>query len=214
MEGRNCSHTMQYTRNPPLLEADVLRDPRQQFERWLADAIAMKMKEPTAMTLATVDARGRPHSRVVLFKGLRKGGFSFFTNYASAKGADLAASARAALTFWWDRLERSVRVEGRVKKLSRAEALAYFRTRPRGSQLGALVSRQSKVVRSRAELDARYLDLERRYQGRDIPLPDTWGGYVVLPESIEFWQGRRGRLHDRLRYRLRSGRWIIERLEP
>lgn len=205
---------MQYTKNPPLLEADLLRDPLRQFERWLTDATAAKMKEPTAMTLATVDARGRPHARVVLFKGFRAGGFSFFTNYASAKGNELAASGHAALTFWWDKLERSVRIEGRVKKLSRAEALAYFRTRPRGSQLGALVSRQSRSVRSRAELDARYLQIEKELSGGEIPLPATWGGYTLLPTSIEFWQGRRGRLHDRLRYRKRVRRWIVERLEP
>src|SRR5690349_8388688 len=119
---------MQYTKNPPLLEADLLRDPLRQFERWLADAVAVKMKEPTAMMLATVDARGRPHARVVLFKGFRDGGFSFYTNQASAKGEELAATGRAALTFWWDRLERSVRIEGRVQKLSRADALDYFRT--------------------------------------------------------------------------------------
>lgn len=205
---------MQYTKNPPLLEADVLPDPLKQFERWLADAMAVKMKEPTAMTLATVDARGRAHARIVLFKGFRAGGFSFFTNYASAKGDELAATGRAALVFWWDKLERSVRIEGRVKKLSRAEALAYFRTRPRGSQLGALVSRQSRAVRSRAELDARYFGLEKQLEGREIPLPATWGGYTLLPASIEFWQGRRGRLHDRLRYRKSARRWIIERLEP
>ncbi|HZP12881.1 MAG TPA: pyridoxamine 5'-phosphate oxidase [Nevskiaceae bacterium] len=205
---------MQYTKNPPLLEPDLLRDPRKQFERWLADAMAARMKEPTAMTLATVDARGRPHARVVLFKGFRDGGFSFFTSYASAKGSELAATERAALVFWWDKLERSVRIEGRVKKLSRAEALAYFRTRPRGSQLGALVSRQSRAVRSRAELDARYRKLEKELEGRAIPLPATWGGYTLLPASIEFWQGRHGRLHDRLRYRKSARGWIIERLEP
>jgi pyridoxamine 5'-phosphate oxidase len=205
---------MQYIKNPPLLEQNLSRDPLKQFERWLADASAVKMQEPTAMTLATVDARGRPHARVVLFKGFHHGGFSFFTNYASAKGDELAASARAALVFWWDKLERSVRVEGRVQKLPRADALTYFRTRLRGSQLGALVSRQSKVVRSRAELDARYADLEQQHAGRDIPLPKTWGGYRLMPASIEFWQGRHGRLHDRLRYRKRGSRWIIERLEP
>src|SRR5581483_10320434 len=187
---------------------------RKQFERWLADAVAVKMKEPTAMTLATVDARGRPHARVVLFKGFRDGGFSFFTHYASAKGSDIAATGRAALVFWWDKLERSVRVEGRVKKLSRAEALAYFRTRPRVSQLGALVSRQSRVVRSRAELDARYSKLEQELAGRDVPLPATWGGYTLRPESVEFWQGRHGRLHDRLRFRRGTRGWIVERLEP
>jgi len=204
----------QYTRNPPLLERELPRDPLAQFRRWLDAAIAAGMIEPTAMTLATADARGRPHARVVLFKGFVRRGFTFYTNQESAKGKEISANARVALTFWWDRLERQVRIEGRVAKLSRAQSLRYFRSRPRVSQLGALVSRQSRVVKSREVLDERFATFEEKFAGRAIPLPDFWGGYRVDPDSIEFWQGRRGRLHDRLRYQRRGKKWILERLEP
>ena len=204
----------QYTKNPPLLEQDLLPDPLAQFERWLGEATQAGTIEPTAMTLATVDADGKPHARMVLFKGFKDGGFCFYSNRESAKGAELAANARAALVFWWDKLEHQVRVEGRVEALPVADADTYFHTRPRASQLGAITSRQSRVVASRAELDARFEQIEKQYAGMEIPLPEFWGGYRVVPDSIEFWQGRRGRLHDRLRYRRSGGAWIVERLEP
>ncbi len=206
--------TSQYTKHPPLLEHDLLPEPLAQFERWLAAAGAAGMMEPTAMTLATADADGRPHARMVLFKGLERGGFSFYTNHASAKGAELGANASAALVFWWDRMERQVRIEGRVAKLPRATALAYFHSRPRVSQLSAAVSRQSRVVSSRAELEERYRALADKHDGKPVPLPKDWGGYRVEPETIEFWQGQPGRLHDRLRYRRKGRSWIVERLEP
>lgn len=205
---------MQYEKNPPLLEQDLLPDPVAQFERWLADASTAGLAEPTAMTLATVDADHRPHARMVLFKGIRGGGFCFFTNRESAKGMQLAARADAALVFWWDQLERQVRVEGVAEKLPDADVLDYFYSRPRVSQLGALTSRQSRVLASRDELDQRYRTNEAQFAGKDVPFPEFWGGYRVVPASIEFWQGRRGRLHDRLRYRRHGTAWIVERLEP
>ena len=206
----------QYTSNPPLLEADVDQDPITQFRRWLDDAIKIGMIEPIAMTLATVDADGRPSARVVLLKGLDAQGFAFYTNYQSRKARALAARPFAAATFWWDRLERSVRIEGAVEKLTAAESEAYFRSRPRGSQVGAITSRQSQVVASRAELDARLADNLARYASEPVPFdPSQWGGYRIRPAVIEFWQGRDNRSHDRLRYRRTdAGGWVIERLEP
>jgi pyridoxamine 5'-phosphate oxidase len=204
---------MQYEKNPPLLESSVAADPLEQFESWLTDARAEGMIEPTAMTLATVGADGRPSARIVLFKGLHDGGLSFYTNYDSHKGREMAQRAQVALVFWWDRLERQVRIEGVAEKLPRALAESYFRQRPRESQLGALTSHQSQVVATREELDARLAESTARFAGADVPCPPNWGGYLVRPASFEFWQGRRGRLHDRLRYVL-EGRWRIERLEP
>ena len=204
----------QYTKNPPLVEADVLRDPLAQFAIWLADAKAIGMIEPTAMTLATVDTDGRPSARVVLMRGLKDGALRFFTNYESRKGEQLAANPFAAATFWWDQLERSVRFEGRIEKLDVAASTEYFHTRPRGSQIGAWTSAQSQVVDSRATLDARLAVHQQQYAEGEIPLPPFWGGYALLPDRVEFWQGRDNRLHDRLRFRLVDGAWVIERLEP
>ncbi len=204
----------QYTKNPPLLEAEVLRDPLAQFAAWLADAEAAGMIEPTAMTLATVDADGRPSARVVLLKGLHEGALQFFTNYDSRKGAALAANPFAAATFWWDRLERSVRFEGAVQKLDAATSAAYFHSRPRGSQIGAWTSMQSAVVEGRAALDARLAANEQRFAEGEIPLPAFWGGFALIPDRIEFWQGRDNRLHDRLRFVRAAAGWQLERLQP
>lgn len=204
----------QYTKNPPLVEADVLRDPLAQFACWLADAKAVGMIEPTAMTLATVGADGRPSARVVLMRGLQDGALRFFTNYESRKGDELAANPFAAATFWWDQLERSVRFEGRIAKLDAEASTEYFHSRHRGSQVGAWTSAQSKVVDSRATLDARLAINEQRFGEGEVPLPPFWGGYALTPDRIEFWQGRDNRLHDRLRFRLADGTWVIERLEP
>lgn len=208
----------QYTQNPPLDIADLDTDPLAQLQGWLDDARTAGMIEPTAMTVATVDAQGRPSARVVLFKGFygedMARGLTFYTNYDSRKGRELAGNAHIALVFWWDKLERSVRIEGRVSKLPREVSEQYFHSRPHESQVGAVTSRQSAVVRSRAALDERYAEQLARYEGQSVPLPEHWGGYLVLPEAIEFWQGRHGRLHDRLRYRRESDGWIIERLEP
>lgn len=204
----------QYTLNPPLNEADLAAEPLAQLERWLADAVTIGMQEPTAMTLATIGADGKPSARVVLFKGFRDGGLTFYTNHESHKGQDLAANPNVALVFWWDKLERSIRIEGRAEKLSEAVAREYFYSRPRYSQLGAITSRQSCVVATREELDARFDANTKQHEGHDVPFPSFWGGYLVRPALVEFWQGRHGRLHDRLQY-VRSGeRWRVERLEP
>jgi pyridoxamine 5'-phosphate oxidase len=204
----------QYTRNPPMLEQDLDPDPLVELVRWLKAAEDAGMFEPTAMTLATVGADGRPSARVVLYKGLHEGGLTFYTNYGSRKARELRAGAPGALVFWWDKLERQVRVEGAIDKLPRALSEAYFRRRPRLSQLSAYTSRQSRVVPSRAELEQRLADNERRLAGQEVPLPEDWGGYALKPDCFEFWQGQRGRLHDRLVYRREGGAWKMERLEP
>jgi len=204
----------EYTRNPTLSEGDLLPDPLAQLERWLEDAQAAGQIEPTAMTLATVGAQGRPSARVVLFKGVHDGGLTFYTNYASRKGEELAHNPAGALVFWWDRLERQVRVEGRIEKLPRAMAEEYFHARPRISQVASYTSRQSQVVASREALDQRFHTNEQRLTGADVPLPETWGGYVLRPDCFEFWQGQPGRLHDRLVYRAEGKRWRVTRLEP
>lgn len=204
----------QYDRHPPLNESDLLPDPCAQLERWLQDAQNAGLIEPTAMALASADASGRPSVRMVLFKGLQDGALTFYTHYESRKGLELAANPQVALVFWWDRMERQVRVEGRAEKLAREFSERYFHQRPRESQLSAFTSRQSRVVASRAELERRFAQNEQRLAGQPVPLPELWGGYRVVPESFEFWQGRRGRLHDRLLYRRQNGGWRIERLEP
>ena len=204
----------QYTKNPPLLETTVAADPLAQFTGWLAEAEQAGLVEPTAMALATVDASGQPGLRMVLFKGLHEGGLCFYTHYETRKAAALAANPRAAATFWWDRLERSTRFEGRVHKLPPAMAEHYFHSRPRGSQIGAWTSQQSQVVASRSALEARLAETEQRFADGPVPLPPFWGGYVLVPERIEFWQGRLNRLHDRLCYQRSPAGWDLQRLEP
>lgn len=209
------ANRQQYTKNPPLLEAEILRDPLAQFEAWLQEAEDAGMVEPTAMNLATVDPDGRPSLRVVLFKGWHAGGLCFYTNYESRKAAALEAHPFAAATFWWDRFERSVRFEGRVQKVPEQLSTAYFHSRPRGSQIGAWTSRQSQVVDSREALEARLAEHEQRFAEGEIPLPPFWGGYALVPDRVEFWQGRLNRLHDRLRFeREGGGDWKLVRLEP
>lgn len=203
-----------YTLNQPLLETDLAADPLAQLDAWLASARTAGLIEPTAMTLATVGGDGRPSARIVLYKGPHEGGLTFFTNYDSRKGRELAPGAPAALVFWWDRLERQVRVEGRVARVPREMSARYFRGRPRASQLSAYTSRQSAVVASRKELEQRLAENVQRIGSRDVPLPDNWGGYVLKPDLFEFWQGQPGRLHDRLVYRRAGASWKIERLEP
>jgi pyridoxamine 5'-phosphate oxidase len=195
-------------------EADADPDPLHQFERWMAEAIRAQLPEPTAMTLATADASGRPSARIVLLKGVGADGFVFFTNYASRKGVELDARAEAALLFHWVELERQVRIEGRIGKVNAGESDRYFATRPLGSQLGAWASPQSQVIPDRPWLERAFADAERRYDGGDPPRPPHWGGYRLVPEAIEFWQGRRSRLHDRIRYRHEGDAWRIERLAP
>ena len=208
----------QYDRNPPLTEADVLPDPLAQFQRWLADAQADHasggLVEPTAMALGTVSAEGQPSVRIVLFKGLHEGGFTFYTNYDSRKGAELAARPQAALTFWWDRLERQVRIEGRVERLAAADSEAYFNSRPVGSRLGAIASHQSAPIADRAALEKQYEEAQRQY-GDQSKRPEHWGGYRLVPDAMEFWQGRPSRLHDRIQYlKQTDGTWQRQRLQP
>lgn len=196
-------------------EDSIAVDPIEQFHRWMNEARHAELPEPNAMTLATVDANSQPQARVLLLKEANTKGFVFYTNTTSAKGQELDQNPRATIVFLWLELERQVRINGRVSKLSAAEADDYFASRPRGSQLGALASQQSQVVANRAALDARYAALEREYHDRPIPRPDYWGGYRLQTDMLEFWQGRQSRLHDRLRYRLNSeGSWRLERLQP
>ena len=196
----------------PLDERDLDRDPFRQFAVWFADAAAVRV--PEAMAIATATADGEPSLRMVLLKGFDEHGFVFFTGYASRKGRELDANPRAALLFYWDPLGRQVRVEGAVERVPGDESERYFHSRPRGAQIAALASRQSTVIGSRAELDARVAELERQLEGCDVPLPPQWGGFRLVPVAFEFWRHRENRLHDRLRYRRDGGRWLIERLSP
>ena len=198
-----------------LLEKDLARDPFRQFDQWFREAEGAKISEPNAMILATADADGRPSARTVLLKGIDGRGFVFFTNYESRKGRALAGNALATLVFPWIALERQVIVEGAVAKVPREESAAYFHSRPRASQLGAWVAQQSSILTGREPLEDAMKALEKKHAGEEVPLPPFWGGYRVAPETVEFWQGRRSRLHDRLRYRREdSGDWIVERLAP
>jgi pyridoxamine 5'-phosphate oxidase len=190
-------------------------DPADQFSAWLADAIAADLPEPNAMVLSTVSAAGRPRSRSVLLKAHGPAGFVFYTNRTSAKAQDLAVNGYASALFPWYALRRQVIVQGVVTPMSQAESEPYFHSRPHGSQLGAWASRQSSVVGSRAVLEDAYARLERRWpEGTAVPMPAFWGGYRLVPDLAEFWQGRLNRLHDRLRYRRDGTRWLVERLSP
>ena len=198
---------------PPLRRADLDPDPIAQFAAWFAIA-EREAPLPEAITLATVDADGEPDARMVLLKGVDAEGFRFFTNYESAKGAQLGAGAGAALVVYWRELDRQVRVRGTVERLDDADSDAYFATRSRDSQLGAWASPQSRPLDSRAELDRRLRAAQERFADRDVARPAQWGGYLVRPLAIEFWQGQVGRLHDRFRYSRSDGGWRIERVAP
>ena len=197
-----------------LSEKDLARDPFRQFEKWFQEAEAAKITEPNAMTLCTSTRDGRPSARTVLLKNIDGRGFVFFSNYESRKGRELHENPNATLVFPWLALERQVIAEGTVAKVPREVSEAYFHSRPRASQLAAWVSQQSSIISGRGVLEDSMKMLEAKYAGQEVPLPPHWGGWRLLPETVEFWQGRRSRLHDRLRYRRDKDSWLIERLAP
>ncbi len=189
-------------------------DPLKFFFSWLDEAINAGVQEPTAMAVSSVAEDGKPSSRVVLLKGIEDDGFKFFTNYNSRKGLEIAGNPNLALLFFWPELERQVRIEGKATRVKKSESDIYFNSRPLESRIGAIISPQSKVIAGRAELEKEYLRIAEKNRIREITRPDYWGGYVVTPDSIEFWQGRPGRLHDRIRFRKDGNSWIREQLAP
>jgi pyridoxamine 5'-phosphate oxidase len=197
-----------------LREPDVLADPNAQVARWLTEAESARVAEYDAMVVATVDQAGQPDARVVLLRGFDDAGFRFYTNYESAKGQQLATNPRAALVLHWRELGRQLRARGSITRSSPEESVAYWRNRPRASRVSAWASRQSEPIASRADLEAAAADVAARLGGDDIPLPPFWGGYLLTPDTIELWQHRDDRLHDRLRYRRTDGAWVLERLQP
>jgi pyridoxamine 5'-phosphate oxidase len=197
-----------------LTENNVNHNPFHQLRLWLDEAIESQIYEPTAMNLATLSKDNRPSSRIVLLKGLSETGLVFFTNYESKKGMDLFYNPSAALLFFWPELERQVRIEGKVEKVSASESDEYFKSRPSGSQIGANISPQSQVIPNREILEEKQSEFAKKFEGKEIPRPSNWGGYQLIPSMFEFWQGRESRLHDRLRFAEVDGGWKIERLAP
>jgi len=202
-----------YTKNG-LLESDVDPDPIRQFSVWFEQATKSGIMEPNAMSHATVSPDGQPSMRIVLLKGIDDRGFIFFTNYESRKGKDLEVNPKSSLLFFWGELERQVRIEGTIERIDKHSSKSYFDSRPEGSRVGAWSSNQSEIVASRDVLENRFDENMRRFAGKDIPMPDYWGGYRLVPAMLEFWQGRGSRMHDRIRYRLIDGSWVIDRLSP
>lgn len=197
-----------------LSEESVLKNPLDQFKIWMDEAINSNIIEPNAMTIATAQRDGTPSARIVLLRKYDERGFIFFSNYLSAKANDLNENPKASILFYWAELERQVRIAGSVEKISSKESEEYFATRPRGHQISAWASEQSKVISDRKELERQFLEIEKKFEGKEIPLPPFWGGYRLVPIIYEFWQGRESRLHDRIRYSLVDGNWKIERLSP
>jgi pyridoxamine 5'-phosphate oxidase len=197
-----------------LSESTIEENPIEQFSAWFKQALSADLLDANAMTLSTVSKEGIPSSRIVLLKGVDEQGFRFYTNYKSRKGKELAENPHGALCFYWAALERQVRIEGKVQKLNRDQSELYFHKRPRLSQLGAWASQQSSKVASREELESQFEKVKERFEGEEVPLPDFWGGYRLIPDRIEFWQGRRGRLHDRICYERKNDGWEVFRLSP
>jgi pyridoxamine 5'-phosphate oxidase len=196
-----------------LIESNISKDPFFQFKLWFDLVIKSEIVEPNAMTIATATKNGIPSARVVLLKEYDETGFTFFTNYGSRKGKELAENPRASLLFWWREFERQVRIEGRIEKISKEESQNYFNIRPLKSRYGALASNQSEVVKDREFLENKFADLEKKF-GDNPPMPENWGGYKLIPSKFEFWQGRRDRLHDRICYEKVENNWTISRLSP
>lgn len=202
-------------RSATLSEKDVAPDPMSQFSKWFSEALVSGIKEPNAMTLATATADGKPSARIMLLKGFEETGFTFYTNYLSRKGQEITKNPSAALVFFWLELERQVRIEGTLEKLEEKESERYFHSRPRGSQIGSAASPQSREIEGREVLEKNILQLEEKYKdGAEIPKPPHWGGYIVKPSYVEFWQGGQGRVHDRIVYRKENNLWKIVRLAP
>jgi len=197
-----------------LTEETVHTDPVKQFEGWFKQVLKLKEPESNAMVLATADKRAKPSARIVLMKGIDKRGILFFTNYESRKGKELLHNSRASLLFFWARLERQVRIEGKVKKISKSESQKYFNSRPIESRIAAWASNQSKKISGRDYIEERYFEFKEKFSGKKIPIPDNWGGYILMPDYFEFWQGRESRLHDRISYKKTKGIWKIFRLAP
>ncbi len=197
-----------------LSRIDVDVNPIKQFNKWFNEAIRVEIDEVNAMTLSTASKKGKPSARIVLLKGVENNGFVFFTNYNSNKGQHLSENPYASLTFFWKELERQVRIDGKVEKISEADSITYFKSRPYKSRVGAWVSDQSKPLSSRVELMKKFTLQAAKFIGQEVPKPNFWGGYILIPDRIEFWQGRPSRLHDRINYRLKNGDWQIERLSP
>ncbi len=213
MPNRDVHHMRESYESSFLLEEHCNEDPFLQFDEWFHHAIEMKLPEPNAMTLATAGSDGQPSARIVLLKSFSKEGFVFYTNYESRKGRQMQENEKVALLFWW--AERQVRIEGVITKVDKEAAQKYFHSRPKGSQIGAIVSPQSQVLENRFVLEEKFKEAEHAYRGKEVPYPEHWGGYVVVPQLIEFWQGRVSRLHDRIQYtRIADDKWKMERLAP
>jgi len=192
----------------------VRKNPFIQFDQWMNDALKSGMAEPNAFTLATVSAKGQPNARIVLLRNFSSKGFSFFTNYQSSKGREMAEQKKVCMNFFWPDVHRQIRIQGRVQKLGEKESITYFQSRPRESQIGAWASKQSGAIADRKILESEFLKFEKKFEGQDIPKPPYWGGYLVVPAYFEFWQGRPNRLHDRIVYQKKTSGWKISQLNP